>query len=53
MTREDLDAEILSLALALEDEFGWDDETVSTISELLHISHTRVREVLVPEVVGG
>jgi hypothetical protein len=53
MTREDLDAEIVSLALSLDDEFGQSEDTVNTISELLRISHTRVLEVLIPDTIGG
>lgn len=53
MTKEDLDAEIVSIAMSLDDEFGQDEDTVTTISELLRISHTRVLEVLVPDTIGG
>ena len=53
MTQEDLDAEIVSLALSMDDEFGADDETVNTIAELLRISHIRVLEALMPDTIGG
>ncbi len=53
MTKEDLDAEILNLALSLDDEFAQNEDTLDTISELLRISHNRVLEALLPEVVGG
>lgn len=53
MTKEDLDAEIVSLALSMDDEFAQNEDTVATISELLRISHNRVLEALIPEVVGG
>ena len=53
MTGEDLDAEIISLAMSMDDEFGADDETVNTIAELLRISHTRVLDALVPDTIGG
>lgn len=53
MTKEDLDAEIQSLAMSLEDEFGQEDSTVETISELLRISHSRVLEALMPDTIGG
>lgn len=53
MTQEDLDAEIFSLAFGLEDEFGQNEDTVNTISELLCVSHMRVLTALVPDTVGG
>ena len=53
MTQEDLDTEIITLALSFEDEFGQEQETVNTISELLSISHERVLAVLVPDTIGG
>jgi hypothetical protein len=53
MNNEDLDAEIVSLALGMDDEFGEDEDTVKTISELLRISHIRVLEVLLPDTIGG
>jgi hypothetical protein len=53
MTQEDLDTEIFNIAMSLEDEFAQDEDTVNTISELLHISHSRVLEALVPDTIGG
>jgi hypothetical protein len=53
MTKEDLDAEILNLALSLDDEFAQNEETLDTISELLRISHSRVLEALLPDTIGG
>lgn len=53
MTKEDLDAEIVSIAMSLDDEFGQDQDTVDTISELLRVSHMRVLAVLVPDTIGG
>jgi hypothetical protein len=53
MTQEDLDTEIVSLALSMDDEFGQSEDTVNTISELLRISHTRVLAALIPDTIGG
>ena len=53
MTQEDLDTEIFNIAMSLEDEFGQDEDTVNTISELLCISHSRVLEVLLPDMIGS
>jgi len=53
MTREDLDAEIISLALSMDDEFAQNEDTVNTISDLLRISHNRVYQAVMPEIVGG
>jgi hypothetical protein len=53
MTKEDLDAEILNLALSLDDEFAQSQDTLDTISELLRISHNRVLEALLPDTIGG
>jgi len=53
MTPEDLDTEIVSLALSMDDEFAQSEDTVNTISELLRISHTRVLAALIPDTVGG
>jgi hypothetical protein len=51
--KEDLDTEIVSLALSMDDEFAQSEDTVNTISELLRISHTRVLAALIPDTVGG
>lgn len=53
MTKEDLDAEIISLAISLDDEFVQQEETLDTITGLLCISHNRVYEAVMPELVGG
>jgi hypothetical protein len=53
MTKEDLDAEIISLALSMDDEFVQQEETLETISELLCISHGRVYQAVMPDLVGG
>jgi hypothetical protein len=52
MTRDELQEEIVTLALHLDDEFGECQTTVEMIADLLHISHTEVRAVLqeVPEI---
>ena len=49
MTKEDLAQEVVSLALALDDEFGLQADTVDTIADLLHLSHKEVAAFLQPE----